>query len=77
MEVKQKVNGNNPIKRFLALIIFLLLINTVIVGLQAYWTYIAYEEEIENFHDSEYRKQKEQEDRIKELEKKIEEMSIY
>ena len=46
------------------------------MSLQVYWTYIANEEKIENFHDSDYRKEKEQQDRIKELEKKIQEMEF-
>uniref|UniRef100_UPI0040477070 hypothetical protein n=1 Tax=Bacteroidota TaxID=976 RepID=UPI0040477070 len=60
----------------LIIIQVLLILITVSVGLQAYWTYIANEEKIENFHDSEFRKEKEQQDRIKELEKKIQEMEF-
>jgi hypothetical protein len=75
--INQNAHSGTFIKVLLTFIIFLLIINTVVLSLQVYWTYIANEEKIENFHDSEYRKQKEQEEKIKELEKKIEEMAVY
>lgn len=55
----------------------LLVIITLAVSLQTYWTYIAYEEQIENFHDSEYREKKIQEEKIEALEQKIRELEGY
>jgi hypothetical protein len=76
MGINQNSHSGTFIKVLLTFIIFLLIINTFVLSLQVYWTYIANEEKIENFHDSEYRKEKEQQDRIKELEKKIQEMEF-
>lgn len=64
----------NEKKSSLTLIKLLLVIIALAVCLQAYWTYIAYEEEIKNFHDSEYREKMRQEEKIKALEQKIQEL---
>jgi uncharacterized membrane protein len=63
--------AENPNPPSLILIKVLLIIITLAVCLQTYWTYIVYEKEIENFHDSEYQEQKAQEEKIKALEEKI------
>jgi len=64
----------NAKKPSLSLIKLLLVIIALAVCLQTYWIYIANEEEIKNFHDSEYREEMKQEEKIKALEQKIQEL---